>query len=285
MVHCTLETEMKTKQITLESDEGILVDHKASHPKQGRNLAQALFDTLDEGNLILTNKRVIFHWGSGLFAAQHEELSFPIDSIKVIDGLAQVKPAKSERADSSYQLTFFLTDHQETFYFPTKTPASDVKTWIQEINRLLTGEPVGWNPHDVGFIDVARAFETVTKGVTKAAAAAKSTTDQVAESAIPIAKNAFEAAKPLIPVAAAAASAMPSPAGKFAGAVLGTIGSIGAQESTPDPAEKLSCPAIESSSDSLDAKIGQIKKLKELLDCGVLTQEEFDSKKKELLGL
>ena len=31
--------------------------------------------------------------------------------------------------------------------------------------------------------------------------------------------------------------------------------------------------------------IEQIKKFKELLDIGAITQEEFDAKKKELLGL
>ncbi|WP_172678219.1 SHOCT domain-containing protein, partial [Bifidobacterium adolescentis] len=33
--------------------------------------------------------------------------------------------------------------------------------------------------------------------------------------------------------------------------------------------------------DQLDA----VKKLKELLDVGILTQDEFDSKKKQILGL
>ena len=32
-------------------------------------------------------------------------------------------------------------------------------------------------------------------------------------------------------------------------------------------------------------KINDIKRLKELLDIGAITQEEFDAKKKELLGL
>ena len=29
----------------------------------------------------------------------------------------------------------------------------------------------------------------------------------------------------------------------------------------------------------------EVKRLKELLDCGIITQEEFDEKKKQLLGL
>ena len=276
---------MKAQHIVLEPDEGILINQKASRQKQNPSLAQSLLNSMDEGNLILTNKRVIFCWSSGIFASKQEEMSFPVGNIKVVNGLAQVKPAKSKREDSTYKLTFFLANRQETFYFPNKTSISSIKNWVQEINLLLTGESRGWNPQDIGLLDVARALETVKKGVTEAAIAAKSTSDHVAESAIPIAKNAFEAAKPLIPVAAAAASAMPSPAGKLAGAVLGTIGSMKEHGDLASSAEQSSCPTEEAAKDSLDAKIDQVKKLKELLDCGVLTQEEFDAKKRELLAL
>ena len=34
-----------------------------------------------------------------------------------------------------------------------------------------------------------------------------------------------------------------------------------------------------------DSTIVQLKKFKELLDMGIVTQEEFDAKKKQLLGL
>lgn len=36
---------------------------------------------------------------------------------------------------------------------------------------------------------------------------------------------------------------------------------------------------------SNDIPLNELKKLKELLDCGIITQEEFDAKKKQLLGL
>ena len=51
------------------------------------------------------------------------------------------------------------------------------------------------------------------------------------------------------------------------------IGSQGQPASTP------------SSSMSLDEQIETLKKLKELVDMGVLTQEEFEAKKKEIMGL
>lgn len=43
--------------------------------------------------------------------------------------------------------------------------------------------------------------------------------------------------------------------------------------------------AQQSQSMSLDQQIESLKKLKELLDAGILTQEEFDQKKKEIMGL
>ena len=45
-------------------------------------------------------------------------------------------------------------------------------------------------------------------------------------------------------------------------------------------------PTVETKSKmSLDEQIETLKKLKELVDIGILTQEEFDAKKKEIMGL
>ena len=51
-----------------------------------------------------------------------------------------------------------------------------------------------------------------------------------------------------------------------------------AEKNAPEVIEKKVEPVASSTADEL-------KKLKELLDCGVITQEEFDAKKKQLLGL
>lgn len=48
----------------------------------------------------------------------------------------------------------------------------------------------------------------------------------------------------------------------------------------PEPAPAPAAPAPD-----LDAQIETLKKLKELLDAGILSQEEFDAKKKQVLGL
>lgn len=52
------------------------------------------------------------------------------------------------------------------------------------------------------------------------------------------------------------------------------------QAAAATPAEPAPAPAPD-----LDAQIETLKKLKELLDAGILSQEEFDAKKKQVLGL
>ena len=49
--------------------------------------------------------------------------------------------------------------------------------------------------------------------------------------------------------------------------------------------DKYSRESQSSTSNSENSSLDEIKKLKELLDSGIITQEEFDLKKKELLGL
>ena len=50
-------------------------------------------------------------------------------------------------------------------------------------------------------------------------------------------------------------------------------------------AQNLGPTAETKSKMSLDEQIETLKKLKELVDIGILTQEEFDAKKKEIMGL
>ena len=50
-------------------------------------------------------------------------------------------------------------------------------------------------------------------------------------------------------------------------------------------AQGLSNNARPDSKNSIDQQLETLKKLKDALDSGILTQEEFDAKKKEVLGL
>ena len=42
---------------------------------------------------------------------------------------------------------------------------------------------------------------------------------------------------------------------------------------------------VEQDKPSIDSQVETLKKLKELLDAGILTRDEFDAKKRQVLGL
>ena len=217
---------MKYEALSLAQDEYIQLENDIAHQKEGSGLAGAVLNTLERGRLVLTNKCLVFQRSVSILSKRSEQLCFPLNQIKVTDDVVQIKPAKSDRADSAYRLTIYLIDHQEVFYFPLKTPFTVIKQWVQEINRSLTGTPSGWHPEDIGLVDVKKAIGVIKQSATSAASATKDATENLLESASPIAKNAFQVAKPLIPVAAAVATAVPSPAGKAAGAALRTIDAL-----------------------------------------------------------
>lgn len=51
------------------------------------------------------------------------------------------------------------------------------------------------------------------------------------------------------------------------------------------PAPEAAAPASHTASMSVEEQVEAMKKLKELVDIGILSQEEFDAKKHEILGL
>jgi len=135
--------------------------------------------------------------------------------------------------------------------------------------------------------------------------AGKAVADAI-ERAKPMAAKAVEAAKPLVPMAAKLAM-VPGRLGKvgmFAGMAaeaLGMMNDTPQQQAQAQPGAAAGNPANPAASGashaqpaqqprgaaaaSLDEQIEAVKKLKELLDAGILTQEEFDAKKRQIMGL
>lgn len=74
-------------------------------------------------------------------------------------------------------------------------------------------------------------------------------------------------------------------------AYVGTCGCGLAKGATPpkyssaQPANTGSTPATSTAKSSSSSKFDEIKAYKELLDCGAITQEDYDKKKAEILGL
>ena len=69
--------------------------------------------------------------------------------------------------------------------------------------------------------------------------------------------------------------------GVIAGAVIGSSRAKRSAESQAAQQAQTTEPA----SESVDSAIEQLKQLAELKDQGILTQEEFDHKKKQILGM
>lgn len=82
-------------------------------------------------------------------------------------------------------------------------------------------------------------------------------------------------------VAAESLQAVGASAKDALGAAGGLLGSLASRAKASKAADSSESHA----DDTFESNLQKVKKLKELLDCGILTQEEFDSKKRELLEL
>lgn len=227
---------------------------------------------VERGTLVLTNKSLIFSPDKSIFSKKGEDVCLPLDTIKVSNGIAQIRPAKPDSREADYRLTVYCSDSQHIFLFPSSLRPR-LRKWVEGVNEQVVGMKCGWNPEDLGLIDVKRA---VTSAI---------------DSAKPVAQGIADVAKPLIPIAAAVASVTPGRTGKLAAAALGAMDAIGGKESrglvdvathSTETADEFS---VRTSEVSIDDQVGELKKLKELVDCGILTEEEFSAKKREILGL
>lgn len=262
------------KEPVLRPDEAlILKTDNIGHQAQGLNS----FDGLRPGKttrglLALTNQDLIYSWESGAFKKKQEEIRFPLARIKIYNGIAQVKPSAPETKGGDYRVTVFFDSFQDTFLFPGDR-RKEIKDWIEGINELLTGVRAGFDPSDIGAAKISRA-------VASAIGTAK-----------PVAAELAGVAKPLIPIATAMASARHPKSAKLASAVMGAIESMGAEnDSFENPnARHARTSAVIKSGESeampIKLQIESVKQLKQLVDAGVLSQEEFETKKKQILGL
>lgn len=74
-------------------------------------------------------------------------------------------------------------------------------------------------------------------------------------------------------------------AGATAKSALGAAGGLLGSLASRAKASRAASSSESHADDTFESNLQKVKKLKELLDCGILTQEEFDSKKRELLEL
>lgn len=111
--------------------------------------------------------------------------------------------------------------------------------------------------------------------------AAQSVSELAAGTAQAAGSAAIEGLQAAGTVAAESLQAVGASAKDALGAAGGLLGSLASRAK----ASRAASSSESHADDAFESNLEKVKKLKELLDCGILTQEEFDSKKRELLEL
>lgn len=175
-----------------------------------------------------------------------EVMAFSINQIKVYNGIPQIKL-------NGYDVEVYLVNSEIVLTFESKHEA---KKFINSATELITGKTMAVRGADkvknaVGIVDDTLGINTI------------GTIKSVVENGV-------------------------------VGTVLGGIRKTNTTQEETKPSlmqlqNNQDCSVNEAdnakSVGSLDEQIEALKKLKELLDAGIITQEEFDTKKKQIMGI
>lgn len=204
--------------------------------------------------LILTNLNLVFIITIKKFLAkcQVDVEAYPIEEIKFYNNIPQIKQKNS-------RVEIFLTCGEIVAVFESMFEAGK---FVNAAMRLLTGKTAAERGADrfkgaVGLVDDTLGINTV------------GTVKSVIENGIAGSLLGGFGRK-------TAPSSKTTVAREAVGLAKDLLGNKAQQEALPSN----TVPAS-----PIDEQLETLKKLKELVDAGVLTQEEFDAKKKQMLGL
>jgi len=187
--------------------------------------------------------------------------TYPVQEIKMYSDVPQIK-------QESCHVELYFSHGEEAFDFSEK---SEARKFVNIAFKLLTGKTIATRGAEkfngaVGVVDKALGINTVDtvknvleNGVVGSVLGGFHRKATVKNNGTLLAKDALGVAKDIF---------------------------WGKQPSQQDNSitETASMTAANKPS-AFDEKVESLKKLKDLLDSGILTQEEFDVKKKEILGL
>ena len=244
------------EKYVLQPDEAILFEDDVS-----------IVESKTNDHIILTNLNVVIEsTEKKVFKKGNTAVTvFPVTEIKVYKEKPQVVHKKEV-------VTIFLAMGEITMSFDSLFKAT---TFTTKITELITGKGVGARGAEkvkgaIGLIDDALGINTM------------GTVSSVLENGIvktlfkgtgsPVAKTSKVTGKAeTIGAVAAGASAV--------------IQAATGKAQVTDAATTPVAPAPAVAEMPFDQRVESVKKLKELVDMGILTEEEFEAKKKELIGL
>lgn len=138
---------------------------------------------------------------------------------------------------------------------------------------------------DIIAIEADKAAAVREKALGEATTATLNAAQSVGELAAGTAQAAGSAAIEGLQVAGTVAAESLQAVGASAKDALDAAGGLLGSLASRAKASRAASSSESQADDAFESNLEKVKKLKELLDCGILTQEEFDSKKRELLGL
>lgn len=230
---------------SLRPDESVLYQETISIEKRKGNT-----------ELLLTNLNLVFITTikKAFTKSQVDVETYPVEEIKTYNGAPQIK-----QKDSHVQI--FLVCGEISAVFPSMFEA---RKFVSTAMHLLTGKSAAERGADkvknaVGLVDNTLGINTI--GTVKSALETGITGTLIGGIGRKIAPR--------------------SVGNQIIGSAFGLARDVIANNSTTTEPTVESTVQPQPYNDQLDA----LKKMKELVDAGVLTQEEFDTKKKQLLGL
>lgn len=239
-----------------------------------RSGSRGVFDTsAHSGSLTLTNERIIFSYSVGLIKKTEETIEIDLEDIKTFEGVLQLKPTVRKEKVGYVSLVAYLNNKEYEFDFLQKHKKK-MLLFANEANKVVTGVHDCWSVEDIG----GKSISKTLRGAIGTAA--------------PVISDLADAAKPLAPIAGAVIGSKAKVATGATG-ILGAVASAAMSKNDGTPTSAL--PDVTESEEanrrsseapmSLDEQIEAIQKLKELCDAGILTDEEFLTKKKQIMGL
>lgn len=235
---------------------------------------RGVFDTsAHSGSLTLTNERIIFSYSVGLIKKTEETIEIDLEDIKIFEGVLQLRPTVRKEKVGHVSLVAYLNNKEYEFEFLQKHKKK-MLLFANEANKVVTGVCDCWSVEDVG----GKSISKTLRGAIGTAA--------------PVISDLAQAAKPLAPIAGAVLGSK----AKVATGATGILGAVaGAAMSKTEGVPTSALPDVVTNEDankrfsesplSLDEQIEAMQKLKELCDAGALTEEEFLTKKKQIMGL
>ncbi len=196
---------------------------------------------LFDNELILTNKRIMCLKKGVLLGVTIKTQNYPLGRIKVFNKIPQVQHGK--RSNGLDSLDVYLLDGEEHFIFMNKNERT-ISIWIDEIRKL--------------FRNGTKAFQSALQGFTQAPQGYQQA-PQVVQPAPQVVQRGPQVVQPAPQVICPSCGKKLDPSLRFC------------TECGIEIKKKL----------GIDQQIELLEKLKSLVDAGVISQEEFEKKKKE----